>query len=170
MSDSPPQIAVREVAPSDADFLVDMLLESVNWSGDRMNRKQALAKPEIAHYVTGWGRPGDFGLVAVDLGGPAGLQIPVGAAWLRQFTSADPGYGYVADDVPEVTIAIVPGFRGRGIGRALLTALLARARELGIGRVSLSVEDGNRARALYEQLGFTSVGRSGDSDTLALDL
>jgi ribosomal protein S18 acetylase RimI-like enzyme len=35
--------------------------------------------------------------------------------------------------------------------------------------VSLSVEDGNdRARALYESLGFVPVGREGGSDVLLL--
>jgi len=32
------------------------------------------------------------------------------------------------------------------------------------------VEDGNRARALYERAGFTAVGRNGDSDTMKLNL
>ena len=36
--------------------------------------------------------------------------------------------------------------------------------------VSLSVEDGNRARALYERAGFTVVGRNGGSDTMLLAL
>jgi len=32
------------------------------------------------------------------------------------------------------------------------------------------VEDGNRARALYERLGFRKIGRNGGSDTLLLEL
>lgn len=39
-----------------------------------------------------------------------------------------------------------------------------------IPAISLSVEDGNRARALYERLGFRRVGRNGGSDTLLLKL
>lgn len=35
--------------------------------------------------------------------------------------------------------------------------------------ISLSVEDGNRARVLYERLGFVKVGRNGGSDTLLLE-
>ena len=34
--------------------------------------------------------------------------------------SAGRGYGYVADDVPELTMAVVPGWRGHGIGGELL--------------------------------------------------
>jgi ribosomal protein S18 acetylase RimI-like enzyme len=36
--------------------------------------------------------------------------------------------------------------------------------------VSLSVEDGNRARRLYERAGFVVVGRSGTSDTMLVHL
>jgi hypothetical protein len=36
--------------------------------------------------------------------------------------------------------------------------------------VSLGVEDGNRARVLYERAGFVPVAREDDSDILLLDL
>ena len=42
-------------------------------------------------------------------------------------------------------------------------------RASGAPAVSLSVEDGNdRARALYDSLGFVAVGREGGSDVLLL--
>ena len=96
-------VGVRDAGPEDAEFLLDMLLEAVNWTGEeRISRKQLLRDRTLAHYVAGWQREGDMGLVAVDLGGPNGLQIPVGAVWLRQFTRSNHSYGYVADDIPEV--------------------------------------------------------------------
>lgn len=46
--------------------------------------------------------------------------------------------------------------RGRGLGRALVTAAIARARERGCGRVELDVnEDNAPALALYEACGFS---------------
>jgi ribosomal protein S18 acetylase RimI-like enzyme len=120
--------------------------------------------PALAHYVTGWPRPGDFGTVAV-----AGEDV-AGVAWARLFPDDDPGYGFVAADVPELTIAVRPGHRGRGLGGTLLDAVLAQARARGLRAVSLSVEDGNRARRLYERAGFVVVGRSGTSDTMLLEL
>ncbi|MFJ9760314.1 hypothetical protein [Streptomyces sp. NPDC101149] len=39
-----------------------------------------------------------------------------------------------------------------------------------VARLSLSVEDGNPAVHLYSALGFTRVGRSGNSDTMVLDV
>lgn len=40
----------------------------------------------------------------------------------------------------------------------------------GLRAISLSVEDGNRARVLYERLAFRKGGRNGGSDTLLLEL
>ncbi|RIJ09472.1 GNAT family N-acetyltransferase, partial [Clavibacter michiganensis subsp. insidiosus] len=52
---------------------------------------------------------------------------------------------------------------------ALLVALVDAVRASGAPAVSLSVEGGNdRARALYESLGFVAVGREGGSDVLLL--
>lgn len=165
---------MRELTPTDGDFLVDMVVEAVNWDGEHHTRRGVLGSPRLARYAVGWGRPGDLGLVAVDLQGPRGLQVPVGAAWLRYFPSKEPGYGFVAPGVPEVSLAIVPGYRRRGIGRALLIALLTRARAHGAGHVSLSGSRANPALALYEALGFRAVpdapGTTADSVTLLLEL
>ena len=53
-------------------------------------------------------------------------------------------------------LAVIPKYRGRGIGRALLSAAEARAKSRGCCKLTLEVQDGNaRARALYERFGFT---------------
>jgi GNAT superfamily N-acetyltransferase len=72
--------------------------------------------------------------------------------------------------VPELALAVTPARRGRGVGRTLLRALVAEARDQGHQALSLNVEDGNRARALYDQLGFVPVGREDASDVLLLRL
>jgi ribosomal protein S18 acetylase RimI-like enzyme len=48
--------------------------------------------------------------------------------------------------------------------------LIGQGSSRGLRAISLSVEDGNRARLLYERLGFRKVGRNGGSDTLLLEL
>ena len=58
-----------------------------------------------------------------------------------------------------------PAARRRGVGRALVDAVLAWARERGFGDVVLWVAEGNAAAAaLYERAGFT---RTGGRDHLA---
>ncbi|GAA1569856.1 hypothetical protein GCM10009789_24240 [Kribbella sancticallisti] len=154
---------LRAATADDRGFLEEMLLEAYNWDGQpRFTMEQLRAEDHAWRYVDGWMRPGDFGVIAEDGG-------PIGAAWARLLTADRPGYGYVADDVPELSIGVAPGQRGRGVGRALLEALVAAAPEYG-SRLSLSVEPENRAADLYRSLGFRKVGRSGGSDTMVLEV
>ncbi|UFU02338.1 GNAT family N-acetyltransferase [Ruania suaedae] len=164
-------VGVREAGPEDAEFLVDMLLAAINWTGeDRYTRKQILKDKSTSGYVAGWQRDGDLGVIAVDLAGPNGLQIPIGAAWVRRFPARNPGFGFVAEDVPELSMAVISHHRGRGIGSGLLRALATRLQTAGIPRISLSVEHGNRARALYERLGFTTFAEGETATTMVADV
>ena len=80
------------------------------------------------------------------------------------------GYGWVAADIPELAIAVLPDHQGEGIGTALLDVLLSLARMSGVEAVSLAVEDGNGAKNLYTGRGFATVGRNGDSDLMVRQL
>jgi ribosomal protein S18 acetylase RimI-like enzyme len=90
------------------------------------------------------------------------VHMPVGAAWLRLLTGDGRGYGHVDDSIPELSIAILPEYRGQGAGSALLDRLLSLARRRFPG-VSLSVSPGNPARHLYERAGFKLVKESEDT-------
>ncbi|UOZ04611.1 GNAT family N-acetyltransferase [Amycolatopsis sp. WQ 127309] len=154
---------LREATRDDGNFLTDMLVAAVNWSPEwkKKSRRRVLLAPDTAHYVAGWPRPDDLGVVAEADG------ERVGAAWLRFFTADDPGYGFVAADVPELSIGVVAAWRGRGVGRALLRAVEGGAVEAGIERISLSVERKNFAQRLYLAEGYEVVGAgSADADTM----
>lgn len=157
---------IREATDEDLGILTAAALEAMNWSGEiRFTYEQFMSTPELSHYLAGWPRAGDFGVVAEM---PEGT--PVGAAWCRIFPVDDAGYGFVAPDIPELTIGVLAGNRGWGAGTALMEGLIAQGSARGLRAISLSVEDGNRARLLYERLGFRKVGRNGGSDTLLLEL
>jgi ribosomal protein S18 acetylase RimI-like enzyme len=143
-----------------------MLVAAAFWRADGPSGSvvDVLSEPTLAHYVTGWPRADDLGVVALD-----GHQ-PVGAAWLRLFPASDPGYGFVDAATPELAMGVVRARRGRGIGRQLLDAVIAGARERGVASVSLSVEPDNHARRLYEQVGFRTVDERGGSLTMLLRL
>jgi len=70
---------IRPAVASDAGFLADMLVEAVNWSTEwrPKSRARILSAANTAHYVAGWPRATDLGVVAEADGQPAG------AAWLR---------------------------------------------------------------------------------------
>lgn len=159
----------RLSARADPAFLAEMLYEAVNWYDDgaeeRPTLDTVLAQPENTRYIEDWGRAGDVALCALDR-----RDEPVGAAWYRRFPAASPGYGYVADDVPELAIAVYPEFRGQRVGNLLLGALVARARRDHERAISLSVNTENRAKRLYARHGFEVVTKRGDTLTMVLDL
>ena len=158
-------VTVRFAAPADEIFLQQMLAVAADWRPDARVRTTAdvLSRPALARYVAGWPRAGDAGVIA-----EAGT--PVGAAWWRRFPPADPGYGFVDEDTPEISIGVRPEHRGQGVGTALLTALVRRARAEDVPALSLSVEPDNPAVALYRRLGFGDVRTSGGSLTMLLRL
>jgi len=150
---------VRLAGARDVGVLRAMLYEAFSWRPGTSipPLEEALALPDIGRYVDGWGRPFDLGVIADE---------DVGAAWVRLFTNDDHGYGFVAPDVPELSIGVLPDARGRGVGTALLSDLLAHARAAGHPSVSLSVETDNPAVHLYERFGFVRVGYVGTSWTM----
>jgi predicted GNAT family acetyltransferase len=63
-------------------------------------------------------------------------------------------------DIRIMDIALVPSFRGRGIGTRLLRALSQEADASG-RKLSIHVETNNPARSLYHRLGFRPAGEHG---------
>ena len=57
-------------------------------------------------------------------------------------------------------IALLPAFRGRGIGTVLLNDILAEG-ERTVRPVTIHVESFNPAQRLYQRLGFTKVASNG---------
>lgn len=61
-----------------------------------------------------------------------------------------------------ISIAVLPEYRHKGIGTALLTQCLKNLEECGVKECFLEVRASNEvAKSLYSKLGFTSVGRMG---------
>jgi ribosomal protein S18 acetylase RimI-like enzyme len=154
---------IRPAGPADLRFLERMLCWAASWRSDELN-ESVLAEPAVARYLERWGRRGDFAVIAER----AGERI--GAAWYRLFDESECGYGFVDEGTPEVTIGVEPGYRGGGIGRALLEALADSAREDGYSTLSLSVEEDNPALRLYERVGFERRSQGGGASTLVLAL
>ncbi|MBA3428459.1 MAG: GNAT family N-acetyltransferase [Actinobacteria bacterium] len=146
-------LLIRRGGAQDIRFLRDMLHHAYYW-------RERVPGSLVSRYVRGWGRAGDTAVIALENG------FPVGAAWFRLFTGAEPGYGFVDERTPELAIAVVPSKRGHGVGEELLVALVERARASGYEALSLSVEPGNPARKLYERHGFEVVGQGPEAWTM----
>jgi ribosomal-protein-alanine N-acetyltransferase len=92
--------------------------------------------------------PNSFGLIATLLDN--GAARPVGFALAR----------VAADESELLTIGVVPDAQRRGIARRLIAACVERVANAGAHALFLEVGENNPpARALYEGLGFRTIGR-----------
>jgi ribosomal-protein-alanine N-acetyltransferase len=81
------------------------------------------------------------------------------AAYLDGAFAGYAGMTCVLDERDVCNVATVPQFRGMGVGKALVSALIESARETGASVVMLEVRKSNSAAiALYEKAGFNLVG------------
>lgn len=150
---------VRLATPADFPALLAALAWAIDWRlpTPAANAAQRIAETGHAYLLAGWGRAGDLAVVA---------EPAAGAAWLRLWTEAEHSYGYIDAATPELGIGVDPGFRGRGIGAALLMALFEQAERQGIRAINLSVEADNPALRLYERFGFTRYAQAGNAWTM----
>lgn len=81
--------------------------------------------------------------------------VVVGYAYAGPFRTRS-GYRYTVED----SVYVAPGAQGRGVGRAMLEAVLGECRRLGVHQVIAGIGDsGNAASiALHSALGFERVG------------
>ena len=153
-------ITIRPLTLADEPFLWEMLYQALYVPPGRPPFPRAtLDEPDISRYVQGWGRADDAGYAAQD-----GEQ-PIGAAWLRLLIGDNRGYGYVDETTPELSIAVLPGYRDQGIGSALLTHLLDYAASR-YSALCLSVVAQSRAVRLYRSFGFEVVREAGTGLTM----
>jgi len=152
-------VIIRRGGHLDLPFIRSMLTHAHNWHVTRFETEIPLSR-----YVDGWGRRGDTALIAIDGG------HRVGAAWYRLFREAQPGWGFVDEQTPELTVAVVPGRRGQGIGHELLRGLIDRAAADGYVALSAAVPRDHPEEHTFEVLGFATVDESESTLTMVLTL
>lgn len=140
-----------------------MLWLAVHWRASDAPPPDPDVSPEVARYTAGFGCRGDHGLIATFQG------ESIGAAWCRLLTAANAGYGYVADDIPELSVAVLPEHRGEGIGGKLIERLLSNL-AANFDAISLSVETANPARRLYQRHGFAALREDRGALTMVASL
>lgn len=143
---------LHQLNPHDRAIVWEMLMYAAHES----SLEAVKQNPELTLYAEDWGRAGDLGVGAF-----VGAQ-PIGAGWVRLWSGERKGYGYVANDIPELALAVAPDYRGQGIGSQILQEIIDRAK-LIYPAISLSVREDNPAIRMYERLGFRAIN---DSDKL----
>ena len=97
-------IKIRPIQESDKKFLWDMLFETIYFpeGEEKPNKEEFLNQPNISKYLDDFcNKTSDAGFIAEDEG-----KHLVAAAWFRLFDKSNKGYGYINDDIPELSIAV----------------------------------------------------------------
>lgn len=100
--------------------------------------------------------PWSYGAFLNELHNPAAVTyVAVSAGTVIGFLNA----GFVLDEGAVNNIAVLPSYRGRGVGQALLERTIARCKAQGITSLMLEVRKSNEAALhLYRKLDFVTVG------------
>jgi ribosomal protein S18 acetylase RimI-like enzyme len=147
---TPDEVTLRPATPADRSFLFDVYastrqeeLDQVDWPPG--GREAFLEQQFNAQDVTYRARypGGDF--LVIEVAGTAAGRLYLGRL---------PG------EIRVVDIALLPAFRGRGIGTRLMRDVMAEGAATA-SAVTLYVEAFNRAHGLYTRLGFGMVGEHG---------
>lgn len=143
-------VDLRPVTDADREFLLGVYgstreeeLSQVEWAP---GQREAFVRMQFEAQDAEYRRinpAGTFEVIEVD-GRPAG----------RLYVDRRPG------DIRIIDIALLPEFRGAGVGGRLLADLMDQAATAGC-KLSIHVEIHNRAADLYRRLGFAVAGEHG---------
>jgi ribosomal protein S18 acetylase RimI-like enzyme len=133
---------LRAATADDSDFLYDLHRRAL---GDVIEATWGPWDDAVQQqFHRNWFNPEQIELVLVN-GRPAGMIQ----------THSTP-----ADTFYISRIELLPDFQNQGVGTALLQHLVQRARESGATAAELHVLEQNRARKLYERLGFHVIAEN----------
>jgi GNAT superfamily N-acetyltransferase len=140
----------------DRALVRELFFEHLDWANQRLNREyginfdiESMVEQDMANLEIFFPPDGRL-LLAIEGDHGAGL------ACMRR----------IRKDIGEIKRMYVrPEFRGRGIGRALLEALIAEAQEIGYPRLRLdSTRFMEAAHALYRSAGFREIEPYAESE------
>ena len=132
---SAPNISLAESGPADLDAVMQVMEDSFD-----------------PRFGEAWTAPQCAGL------------LPMPGVWLTVARDADRTVGFalarlVGHEAELLLLAVSRGFQRCGVGKMLLDRFEALAKMRGADRLHLEVREGNHAVKLYEDSGFTLVGR-----------
>jgi RimJ/RimL family protein N-acetyltransferase len=146
---TPRPATIRQGTAADLDRIVDVLWSVAaegRWVGTEIPFDREARRSRLAEVLVG-----DRGVIFVADAGGTGT----GAGVVGYINVTVASYG-----VADVGMALLDGWRGQGLGTALLEAGLVWAREAGAHKAALEVWPHNAAAiALYRRAGFVVEGR-----------
>ena len=150
MIPSVPRISLRPIRDEDLPFLLSVYASSRQEELDQVvwgpGQREAFLAQQFGAQHAWWQEHyagATFDLIEVD-------SVPAGRFYVHRGSN----------DIRVVDIALLPGYRGSGVGSRLLEGVFEEADGAG-KRVSVHVEKFNPARRLYQRLGFQEAEDKG---------
>ena len=152
---------IREIKRSEYPLVVEFTFHSMFAPPDEEPYDRSfLTHPVVLPYHENFGaEKSDFAVVAEVDG------VIVGMAWMRVI----PIYDEVDFDRPVLSLAVLPDYRGKKIGTALLDSILELLRKNGYKGSLLTVHDKHPTRSLYERAGYEYVKLTGREWLMSLE-
>ena len=153
MTDPPAQLHIRRAVRADLPIVLDLRLafDRELLGGDLPPDRVGPHRSQVADYLATHVDGETYRVfVAEDGGRIVGMGGLVVVDRPPHARSRRSGEGFI------VNVYTLPRWRGNGVGRAIMEALVADARRLRLRRVYLRTSD--EGRALYEGMGFRDPG------------
>jgi ribosomal protein S18 acetylase RimI-like enzyme len=138
-------ITFKELKKKDVELHKEFIYVALWDSPDETRRSRSvLSTPKVEAYYINWGQPNDVGLIAYYDGLAAGLiQLRVKESITKEYA-----------EYPELAIAVLPQYQGRGIGNLMYSKLVSKVESQHSG-IRLGVNPKNEvAIKLYKKLDF----------------
>lgn len=143
------EYGIRPLAENEIPLLDEFLYQAIFIpEGVRPPDRAIIRQPELQVYIRDFGKNETDHCLVADADGKI-----VGAVWARIMDD----YGHVDDETPSLAISLLPEYRNKGIGTALMLRMLDLLAKSGYRRTSLAVQKANYAAGMYEAVGFGTV-------------
>lgn len=151
------QYEIRDIHEDEVPLLEEFLYRAIFVPADfqgEVPRSIIGDDPHLAAAIEGFGTLPDDRAVVAEVAGAV-----VGSCWARTTNE----YGHIDEVTPSLSLSLLEGFRGQGLGTELLQRMIDELFRAGYARVSLSVQKNNPALHLYQRMGFCIVGNGADA-------
>ncbi len=156
---------IREMKPSEYPQLDEFLYNAIfQRDSENLLPKSVTKQPELLVYIKDFGRTDDHCLVA-----ECGQKL-VGAVWTRILSGEVKGFGNIDESTPEFAISLIEGYRNKGIGTALMKAMINLLTKKGYKQTSLAVQKDNYAVRMYKAIGFSIVDENDEEYIMVYNL
>ena len=143
------EYGIRPLAENEIPLLDEFLYQAIFIpAGVQPPDRAIIRQPELQVYIRDFGKNETDHCLVADADGKI-----VGAVWARIMDD----YGHVDDETPSLAISLLPEYRNKGIGTALMLRMLDLLAKYGYQRTSLAVQKANYAAGMYEAVGFGTV-------------